>query len=109
MSTKANRIDKQKKTIELMVKLYCKKNHGTENDVCAECREILDYAMVRVSNCRYGENKPNCGDCKTCCYKKDMKNKMINIMKYSGPRLLIHNPKVAIEHIIDKFRYKQQP
>ena len=107
-SNQTNRITQQKNTIEIMVKLYCAKNHSGDNEVCPDCREVLDYALTRVSNCRYGENKPNCGDCKTCCYKKDMKSKITHIMKYSGPRLLVHHPRVALVHILDKFRYRPQ-
>ena len=106
MSVKINRVDSQKKSMEVMVKLYCRKNHTSKEEICYECREVLNYAVTRLNNCRYGDNKPNCGDCKTCCYKKDMKEKMIKIMRYSGPRLLVHNPRIALEHIIDKFKYK---
>lgn len=106
MAGKVDWFEDQKASLEVMVKLYCKKNHNSKGQLCEECEEILNYALNRLRNCRYGENKPNCGDCKTCCYKKDMKEKVVNIMRYSGPRLLLHNPRIVFSHFINKFKCK---
>ncbi|EPS46529.1 hypothetical protein CFSAN002368_27832 [Clostridium botulinum A1 str. CFSAN002368] len=35
-----------------------------------------------------------------------MKEKVIEVMKFSGPRSLIYNPKIAFEHLVDNIKYK---
>ncbi|APF26384.1 MULTISPECIES: nitrous oxide-stimulated promoter family protein [Clostridium] len=103
---KKSRIEKQKESIEFMIDLYCRKKHKTKEVLCDECRELLQYANFRLDHCRFGENKPNCGGCKIHCYKKEMREKIIKVMKFSGPRSLIYNPKIAFEHLVDKLKYK---
>lgn len=34
----------------------------------------------------------------------DMKEKVKKIMRYSGPRMLLHHPELAIHHAIDGFK-----
>lgn len=99
---KSCKISNQKQSIQAMIKLYCNKNHGTKKTLCPECTELLNYAIMRLDNCRYGEDKPNCEDCTTHCYKKDMKEKIIKVMRFSGPRIIFYNPKIAIKHLISK-------
>lgn len=96
------RIEREKKTIKLMVEIYCKKNHGGRGELCEECRELLEYAEKRLTLCKFGEEKSTCSRCKVHCYKKDMKEKVKKVMKFSGPRLLIYNPKELIRHMLNK-------
>ncbi|NFA79763.1 nitrous oxide-stimulated promoter family protein [Clostridium botulinum] len=103
---KKSRIEKQKESIEFMIGLYCGKKHKTKEVLCDDCRELLQYANFRLDHCRFGEKKPNCGSFKIHCYKKEMKEKIIEVMKFSGPRSLIYNPKIAFEHLVDKIKYK---
>ncbi|AVQ38788.1 nitrous oxide-stimulated promoter family protein [Clostridium botulinum] len=103
---KKSRIEKQKESIEFMIDLYCRKKHKTKEALCDECRELLQYANFRLDHCRFGENKPNCGSCKIHCYKKEMRGKIVEVMKFSGPRSLIYNPKIVFEHLVDKLKYK---
>lgn len=99
-----SKVDHQKITVEVMIKLYCNKNHHTKDIMCNECRELNEYALKRLDSCRFGDDKPNCGQCKIHCYKKDMKEKIIKVMRYSGPRMIIYHPLMAIEHFIWKFK-----
>lgn len=95
-----NRIDKEKEIITLMIKLYCKKKHGGSNrELCNECRELEEYAHKRLTYCKFGNEKSSCKKCPIHCYKKDMKEKVKEVMKFSGPRILIYNPKEYIRHI----------
>ncbi len=99
---KVSSVDNQKKTLEYMVKLYCRKNHNPKEEICDECEELLNYALNRLDNCRYGDKKPNCGNCKNCCYNKDMRIEIKKIMKYSGPRMIFYNPRMTLKHILNK-------
>lgn len=77
------RIEREKKTIKLMIEIYCMKNHNREKgDLCEECRELLEYAHKRLSFCKFGDNKSTCSRCPIHCYKKDMKVKIKKVMKF---------------------------
>ena len=93
------RVDNEKQVIKLMIEIYCRKKHKCKDNLCNECQELLNYAHLRLSNCRFGDNKTTCGKCKIHCYKKDMREKVKAVMKFSGPRLLIYKPSELIKHI----------
>ncbi len=71
------------KTVKAMVEVYCKDHHGTKGELCAECRELLEYAEVRLDRCPYGEDKPTCNKCPIHCYKPEPKEQMRLVMRYS--------------------------
>lgn len=97
------RIEREKKTISLMVDIYCRKKHGCkEGELCSECKELLEYAHKRLSYCKFGDEKSTCSRCPIHCYKKDMKEKVKEVMKFSGPRLIIYNPLELVRHALDK-------
>lgn len=96
------RIEREKKTIKLMIEIYCRKKHKHKDSLCDECTELLEYAHKRLSFCKFGENKSTCGKCPIHCYKKDMKAKIKDVMKFSGPRLIIYNPLELIRHALNK-------
>ena len=97
------RIEREKKTITLMIDIYCQKKHGNKKgELCDECKELLEYAHKRLSFCKFGENKSACSRCPIHCYKKDMKEKVKEVMKFSGPRLMIYNPIELVRHALNK-------
>lgn len=101
------RAEREKKTVEVMIQLYCKDNHKPTETLCSECQELLDYSQKRAENCKFGEDKPVCGDCTVHCYKKDMREEIRRVMRYSGPRMVLHHPVMAMQHLIDK-KHKPQ-
>ncbi len=98
-------IEQEKRTVELMIRLYCSKKEGNK-ELCAQCLELLDYAMTRLSKCPFGEKKSTCRLCTVHCYKPLMRSKMREVMRYSGPRMLFYNPTAAIRHLIKEFLLK---
>ncbi|MEO3111411.1 nitrous oxide-stimulated promoter family protein, partial [Turicibacter sanguinis] len=52
----------------------------------------------RLSFCKFGDEKTACRKCPIHCYKKDMKMKVKEVMRFSGPRLLIYRPVEFIKH-----------
>lgn len=95
---KQSRIEKEKKVVGLMVQIYCKKKHGHKAEICESCSELLNYAHKRLSHCKFGEEKSFCAKCPIQCYKKDMKLKVKEVMRFSGPRLIVHHPIEVIKH-----------
>ena len=94
------RVDKEKKIVTLMINLYCKKKHGNlSGELCRECRDLEEYAHKKLTYCKFGDKKSSCKKCPIHCYKKDMRDKIKEVMKFSGPRILIYNPLEYIRHI----------
>jgi hypothetical protein len=100
------RLAREEKTITAMIALYCREQHGTQasdagDGLCAECGELLEYARVRLEKCRYGAEKPTCANCETHCYRPAMRERVREVMRYSGPRMLTRHPVLAVAHLVD--------
>ena len=115
------RLAREEKTIAAMIDLYCRDHHAGEpsaagaaagppavagppagdDELCAECAEILAYARLRLEKCRYGADKPTCANCETHCYRPAMRERVRVVMRYSGPRMLKRHPLLAVAHLVD--------
>lgn len=93
-----SRIEEEKQTVERMIRLYCRKKEGNAG-LCASCAELLDYARARLSRCPFGEQKKSCRQCPVHCYKPAMRERMKQVMRYAGPRMLWHYPWSALLHL----------
>jgi hypothetical protein len=97
-------MEREAKTVEVMIRRYCINNHGRNRELCSECRELLLYARKRLQHCPFQEGKTSCGNCTVHCYKPEMRKKMCRIMRQVGPRMIFTNPIMGIRHIIDGLR-----
>jgi predicted amidophosphoribosyltransferase len=104
MTEEQARIRREKKTITAMMHIYCEGHHGSAGELCGECTELLTYAHKRLEKCRYREMKPTCGKCPVHCYRPSMKERVIEVMRYSGPRMSYRHPVYAFHHFRDGFR-----
>ncbi len=88
-----NIINIEKEVISAMIDIYCAKHHIKDSSgTCNECEELKAYAFKKLENCPFKERKPECKDCHIHCYTKEMRDKIKQVMRYSGPRLLFHSP-----------------
>ncbi|HZK56107.1 MAG TPA: nitrous oxide-stimulated promoter family protein [Desulfosporosinus sp.] len=94
-------LERERTTLQMMIRHYCKVHHHSARVLCSECQGLSDYALTRLASCKFGENKPTCGKCTVHCYKPEMRKRIIEIMRYSGPRMLLIHPVIAIRHLID--------
>ena len=92
------RIKEEQRVVEQMVRLYCKKKEGNAS-LCPDCAELLQYAIGRLEHCRFGDRKTTCRKCPVHCYRPKMKEKMCEIMRWAGPRMIWHHPIAAIKHL----------
>lgn len=98
------KIEKEKRISFLMIDLYYKKHKELSN---GEKEELKKYVELRLNKCPFQENKTFCSNCKIHCYKKDMKEKIIMVMRYSGPRMIFYHPILAIRHLRESKREKK--
>lgn len=87
-------------TIKAMVEIYCRAHQHGPFSECKECQEFLEYAYTRLDRCPYGQNKPTCNKCPVHCYKPHLKAKAKEIMVFSGPKMLLPHPIMAIRHLL---------
>ena len=98
-----NRIQSEKKTVGMMIRLYCRRSEGNK-EFCQDCSGLLSYAKARLDRCKFGNEKPTCKKCPIHCYKPDMREKMRAVMRWAGPRMMIYHPIEAIKHLLrEKF------
>jgi hypothetical protein len=102
------RMKREKKTIGYMAETYCRGHHQTKGELCIECKQFRDYAFMRLDKCPFQDKKSTCGKCLIHCYKPDMKLQVRKIMRYSGPRLLLSHPSLALHHAWDARRKPPQ-
>lgn len=99
-----SKIDREKKTIDAMMGIYCHDHHRTSDRLCHDCLDLQDYAHRRLDACPFHNEKPACNKCTVHCYSSKMKAQIKEIMQYSGPRMLFRHPILALLHLVDRIR-----
>lgn len=99
----------EKRLVSEMIALYCRRQHHTpRGQLCPECQELHDYARVRIDRCPLMESKTFCSACRVHCYKPEMREKIREVMRFSGPRMLFHHPIAAIRHVVESKKEKKK-
>ena len=101
--------DKERKDLRVLAQftsVYCKVHHVAEKaalhsdtpafanlnvdkyTVCDSCREFLSYAIERRLRCPL-DPRPVCKHCHVHCYKPDYREKVREIMRFSGKYLMM--------------------
>jgi hypothetical protein len=98
-------MNRERKTVSLMISLYCRDNHQVK-ELCPDCAALHDYAMERLGKCPFQEGKTVCALCLVHCYKPEEREKIRQVMRYAGPRMLTRHPALAVYHLLDRRRKK---
>ena len=98
--------EKEARTVACMIEVYCRGHHGGGKPLCPDCQALLDYARLRLSKCPHVDSKPFCSSCAIHCYRPDRKEQIRQVMRYAGPRMLLHHPVIAIRHVMEMRREK---
>lgn len=97
------------KTVAFMISLFCRKKHKAGRpQLCRGCAELLEYVKLRREKCPWGKDKPFCSCCPIHCYRTDMREKIVEVMRFSGPRMLIYHPIMAIRHMAATIKQKRK-
>lgn len=94
-------------TVDEMIRLYCRKKHK-QKELCPDCRELSEYCHYRISVCPWGDKKPFCSNCTIHCYNKEHRQRIRDVMRFSGPRMLFHHPVMTIRHLIETRKEKKR-
>lgn len=100
-----NQITYEKIIVDHMISLYCRKKHKNKT-LCDDCEALKNYATERLSKCPFGDEKGACKDCKVHCYNKDMRERIREVMRFSGPRMFIYHPLECVKYIMRKTHYE---
>jgi hypothetical protein len=99
----AVKLAREEKTISAMIRLFCRGHHKPKGrGLCLDCTELLAYAKARLDKCPFGEDKGPCAKCSIHCYNSDKRKRIIEVMKYSGHRMLLRHPILAMQHLRSK-------
>jgi len=100
---RSRRMGREARTIEAMVEIYCRAHHGAGAVPvpCRECRELVAYARHRLGRCPFREEKPTCARCPVHCYRPAMRDRIREVMRFAGPRMLRRHPILAVLHLLD--------
>jgi hypothetical protein len=94
----------EQQTMAAMIACYCKGHHHADMALCPECRQLMDYAALRLERCRFGADKPVCAKCPVHCYQLLRREQIRAVMLYAGPRMLWRHPILSLRHWLDGFR-----
>lgn len=100
--------EREKRIVSQMIALYCKKKHGASGTLCPDCAALDAYAKQRSDKCPFMETKTFCSNCKVHCYKPEMREKIRDVMRFSGPRMMFHHPVTAVRHVIETKKEKKK-
>lgn len=100
---------REERTIAVMVGMYCR-DHGHagrrpglrgDEALCPDCGDLLAYARRRLDACPFGDEKPTCAACPVHCYAPARRERVREVMRYSGPRMLLRHPVLGVAHLVD--------
>lgn len=101
-------VAQEKRTVERMIRLYCRKHHRPAANLCPDCVRLREYAHARLDRCPFGIQKSSCELCTVHCYQVEMRETMKKVMRYSGPRMILAHPADAIRHLIRNRLHKMK-
>jgi hypothetical protein len=100
------RTNRERRTVEAMLDIYCHGQHDAERGLCEECETLRDYARQRLQKCPFQAGKTTCAKCPVHCYKPEMRERIRAVMRYAGPRMLYRHPILTLQHMLDGVRDK---
>ena len=78
--------DRQQESLTKFVEVYWRRHrHAAEagSGLCTDCADLLAYASARLARCPL-DPKPRCKDCRVHCYKPEYRQRMREVMRFSG-------------------------
>lgn len=70
---------RREEVLKDLISMYCREHHGCDN-LCEECNELMQYALVRIGRCPNNMTKVPCNRCPCPCYSDEMRKRMKVVM-----------------------------
>lgn len=81
--------EKDRYILKQFINIYCHGKHKIpKSQLRDECQALLNYAIKRLEHCPQ-DPKPSCKHCEVHCYKPVYREKIREVMRYSGKRLIL--------------------
>lgn len=103
------RMAREIRTVQAMIRLYCRANHWSGAHLCPSCESLQAYALDRLARCPFQEGKTTCARCPVHCYRPSQREEIRVVMRYAGPRMLTRHPLLTLFHLLDGRRQEPQP
>lgn len=115
----ADKRAREAQMVSQMIALWCRGHHGGGHTnvqtaggdapacvklgfrvitLCPECAELREYAVARIERCPHMGTKTFCSACPSHCYRPAMREKIREVMRWSGPRMIRYRPITAVRH-----------
>ncbi|MDO8715273.1 MAG: nitrous oxide-stimulated promoter family protein [Dehalococcoidales bacterium] len=125
MSELFERLDAKKakdiKVLSRFIAIFCRENHPGQDrtafpikddrlrqslgnsplELCRDCRQLLNHGIAKLLQCPY-DPKPMCKKCPTHCYAAGYREKVREVMSFSGLYLIKHGRLDLIVHYYSK-------
>jgi hypothetical protein len=99
--TTRGRLGRERRTLAAMIAIYCRDQHGGRyRALCDECESLRRYAQERLALCPFGPQKPTCVNCAVHCYRPEPRERVREVMRHAGPRMLLRHPVLAALHLL---------
>ena len=116
--------DKKARDIRVLsdfVYIFCRENHRTMDKavfpvkdeklrrvlddkhllLCQDCSRLLNHGIAKLLLCPY-DPKPTCRKCQTHCYAPGYREKIQEVMKFSGMYLVKHGHLHLLAHYLSR-------
>ena len=124
----ARKREREAQMVSQMIALWCRRHHGggrageqaSSDDaparvklgfraitLCPECAELRGYAVARIERCPHMGTKTFCSACPSHCYRPAMREKIREVMRWSGPRMIRYRPITAVRHAMVTVQVKR--
>lgn len=107
-SVKLSRQQREARTLSRMIRIYCKAHHAHRDVLCLDCVALEAYALERLRQCPFGGGKPACSRCPVHCYRRQERQTIRRVMRYSGSRMIWRHPVLSCLHLLDCIRSRQR-
>lgn len=99
---------REREVVTQMIAVYCRGNHGARRGgLCRDCQALTEYVSARIGRCPFMATKTFCSQCRVHCYAPTQRQAIKDVMRYAGPRMLLHHPVMTVHHGIDTLRAKR--
>ncbi len=101
------RLNREVRTLQVMIHMYCREQHLPAGDLCDQCQQLERYALERIDRCPYRSEKLACVKCPVHCYQPDMRARVRQVMRYTGPRMLVYHPLLTLLYYWDQWTHRR--